>query len=339
MNGTVEPSGAAAPAGVTSPGWHRTVMAVVASAGLLAFIAWKVEPVRLWEVLRQTRPAFVVLAFLSAGGGLLMVACRWHWMLLLRGVADRWWDSVRTALIGYGLSMVLPGAVFADVAKSFQHARRHGRPFEELLLVCGLDRFAGMLGLGVYGLLIAGVTLPLASPWIRWEAPRGAGRSLVGGILAATVVGILIAVSARRPRVRAAMERGRQLVRDGWGALRDRPVLLVAAAGLSVLGNLLVAATLALGLASVAPEPLPWGRVLWTLPVIGLAAAFPFTVAGAGAREGAAIALWSACGIAAPVAVAACLVTLSANLVWAAIGGLLLSTATAARRHAPAPRS
>lgn len=314
-------------AGGQSPGRIRVVLTLCFSVALLAAIAWKVEPMRLFAVLRGTHPGLVLLAVLSAGAGLSMVGLRWHLMLRLRRIADRVVDSVRTTLVGYGLTMVLPGAVFADVAKSFYHSRRHHRPMDEVLLVCGLDRFSGMLGLGCYGVIILAICVPVAAPGvdsIQWKRLPGAGW-LIGLLLILAALVLLV----RQPRVRRALERGQILVRDGWNGLRRRPGLLLLSASLSIVGNLFVAGTLALGLASVAQEPLPWEKVLWTLPVIGLAAAFPFTVAGAGAREGAAIALWSACGISAPVAVAACLVTLTATLVWAMIGGLLLAISPA----------
>lgn len=308
----------------------RTLMAVLGSVGLLAAIVWQVEPARLASILRHARPFFVICSLVSSGGALGMLTIRWHLMAWLRNVGDRMTDSARTTLIGFGLTFVLPGAVFADVAKSYHHSRRLHRPFPDLLVVCALDRFAGMLGLAGYGALV------LWAAW-TWMVPRAASDEFHWHLPSpAWVVGVLALLGAagflilRRPAIRSAAERGRVRMRDGWNALRDRPRLLVLAALLSIAGNLMVAGTLAFGLASVAPDAVPWGRVLWTLPVIGLAAAFPLTVGGAGAREGAAIALWSSVGIAPPVAVAACLVTLAANLFWAGIGGLLIGTPTTA---------
>lgn len=305
-------------------------MALLGSVGLLAAIVWRVEPARLVSILGHARPSFVFCSLMSAGGALGMLMIRWHLMACLRDVGDRMTDSARTTLIGFGLTFVLPGAVFADVAKSYHHARRLHRPFPDLLVVCALDRFAGMLGLAGYGALVLWAAwkwmVPRAgSDQIHWRLPSPA---LVAGVV--FVVGAAAVLILRRPAIRSAAERGRIRMRDGWNALRDRPRLLGLAALLSIAGNLMVAGTLAFGLASVAPDAVPWGRVLWTLPVIGLAAAFPFTIGGAGAREGAAIALWSSVGIAAPVAVAACLVTLAANLFWAGMGGLLIGTPTAA---------
>lgn len=305
--------------------WLRAGAALAGSAILLGVIVWKSDPARLARVLRTTRPVDVALALASAGASLALLALRWHWMLQLRNVADRYRDSLRTTLIGYGLTMVLPGAVVGDVAKSYRHSRRHGRPLSELLLASGLDRFIGVAGVAGYALLILGVAVPRSGGSLRW-APDA--WSLAIPWKAATLalpVAVVLWVVSRRPQVRSAIRSGRRLVHDGWQSLRDRPRLLAVGVLLSVLGNVLVAATLAFGLSSVAPEPLPWSRLLWTLPVIGLAAAFPLTVAGAGAREGAAVALWAACGIPAPVAVAACLVTLAVNGTWAALGGLMLA--------------
>ncbi|MFO1459180.1 MAG: lysylphosphatidylglycerol synthase transmembrane domain-containing protein [Verrucomicrobiota bacterium] len=307
----------------------RTLMAVLGSVGLLAAIVWRVEPARLVSILGHARPLFVVCSVLSSAGALGMLTIRWHLMAWLREVGDRISDSARTALIGFGLTFVLPGAVFADVAKSYHHSRRLHRPFPDLLVVCALDRFAGMLGLAGYGALVLWVVWKwggrrAGSEEIHWRLPSPLWVAAVG-----VVLGMAAMVILRRPAIRSAAERGRIRMRDGWNALRDRPRLLGLAALLSIAGNLMVAGTLAFGLASVSPDAVPWGRVLWTLPLIGLAAAFPLTVGGAGAREGAAIALWSSVGIAPPVAVAACLVTLAANLFWAGIGGLLIGAPSA----------
>lgn len=334
------------PAGGARRTWLRSAAALAGSAVLLGVMVWKSDPARLFAVLQGTRPAVVALALSSAGGALALLALRWHWMLELRGVSDRYRDSARTTLIGYGLTMVLPGAIIADVAKSYSHARRLGRPLPEVLLACGLDRFSGMIGLAGYGVLILLVAVPQSGARLQWEPVSWSAALSLKILAVAAFLGLLAWMLARHPQIRGAMERGRRLVRDGWESLRDRPRLLLAAALLSILGNLLVASTLALGLRSVAPDPLPWSRLLWTLPVIGLAAAFPFTVAGAGAREGAAVALWAACGIPAPVAVAACLVTLAVNMTWAAVGGVLLAGLPAvlggprrviSRADAPAP--
>ncbi|HRI16376.1 MAG TPA: lysylphosphatidylglycerol synthase domain-containing protein, partial [Verrucomicrobiota bacterium] len=128
----------------------------------------------------------------------------------------------------------------------------------------------------------------------------------------------------------------RRRIIGAWKALQARPGLLVSAIAVSFAANLLIGGTLACGLAAIHPTSVPWASLLWTLPVIGLAASMPFSVAGAGARESAAIALWSAYGISAPHAVAACLLTLTATLIGALPGGLLFLHAKT-REPDPAP--
>lgn len=302
----------------------RTLAGIAGSAVLLGFLIHKVDPARLAEVLRQARPGFLALAVASSGGALALVAVRWHLMLWLRGMSGPFRHSGRTTLVGYVLTLVLPGAMFGDFGKSVDHARRHRRPLAELLLVCGLDRFAGLVGLAVYVLMVGVVAVPAASLGdltSRWEWTLKFRWWWIPAAVAAAGAGW---VALRSVRGRAGIIRAGHLARNGWDSLRERPHLLIFATGLSVLANLCVAGTLAFGLAGVAAPGLPWMRILWTLPLIGLAAAFPFTVAGAGAREGAAIVLWSACGVPALVAVAACLITLAANLSWAAVGAVLL---------------
>ena len=64
--------------------------------------------------------------------------------------------------------------------------------------------------------------------------------------------------------------------------------------------------------------------MLWTFPFIALLGTLPVTVAGLGAREGAALLFLSVYGVSNAAAVAASLLTLAASLFWALVGGLLL---------------
>jgi cellulose synthase/poly-beta-1,6-N-acetylglucosamine synthase-like glycosyltransferase len=80
--------------------------------------------------------------------------------------------------------------------------------------------------------------------------------------------------------------------------------------------------------------------MLWTLPVISVASALPFNVAGVGLREGAVMALFGLYGVSPADAVAASLLTLVARLFWAALGGMLLWREQRWQsRQRPPPRS
>jgi len=80
---------------------------------------------------------------------------------------------------------------------------------------------------------------------------------------------------------------------------------------------------LAFNLQAVSTNSVPWSQLIWTFPVITIISALPITVAGLGAREGAALALLGLYSVSAEDAVAASLLTVVVSVSWAAVGALL----------------
>ena len=81
---------------------------------------------------------------------------------------------------------------------------------------------------------------------------------------------------------------------------------------------------IALNLGAVCHQPLPWGKLLWTFPVIVAIGALPISVGGLGTREGAAMTLLGLYGVSQADAVAASLLTMVAIVFWAIAGASLL---------------
>ncbi|MFM7213383.1 MAG: lysylphosphatidylglycerol synthase transmembrane domain-containing protein [Verrucomicrobiota bacterium] len=300
---------------------HRIGAALI-SIGLLGSILWRLQPGRLTEVFSHLRPLPLVgaLGCVVAAGALM--ALRWGWMLQAQGIRDGFMAAWRGTLVGNALSAALLGALLGDVAKSGWYARRERHSYGRVLLACGLDRACGGVGLVLYG----GLSLTAALAWgggLNLGLPEGAPwRTGALTILMLIVITGLLLRSTRR-RLEARLQTGMAQWRETRRALGTRPSILVGAIGVSIIANLLVGGTLACALAAAAPGPLPWASLLWTFPVIGLAASMPLTLAGAGTRESAAIAIWAAFQISAPVAVMASLVTLAATLAGALPGGFL----------------
>jgi len=302
--------------------WRRG-FALLVSAALLGLILWRIHPERLGRVLSQLQPMPAFAALLCVISAALLLAIRWRWMLQIQGFDDGFLAAWRGVLVGNALSAALLGAVLGDVAKSAWYSRRHGHAFGGVLLACGLDRLCGGFGLAVYAAatlvlaVLGGARLPVQMEW-----NPNMLRALVWIIGVAGLIGALLFFRFRVHLLEHRQEVHRR-VGEAWQLLRMHPGLLVAAMGVSFLAHLLIGATLGCALAAVSPTGLPWFALLWTFPAISLAAAMPFTFAGAGAREGAALAIWSWFGIPGPVAVAASLITFLATLLGAIPGSLL----------------
>jgi rSAM/selenodomain-associated transferase 2 len=277
------------------------------------------------EVLAQTFRRMHWGWFLGAvalyGALFLPAAWRWHIALRMTGHAVHPGAAARLSLIGHFFYTLLLGVFGGDSAKSAIYARWYRLPVAEVLAAAPLDRFLGLLGLVVFGVMalveaasagafghVRGVTLESPGPWI----------------LAVVILVAILLIGGRWLRPVASLwERFTHSLGNGAKMLVASP----RAAGTGVLCGVLVqlalSGVLALNLRAASHTPLPWDQLLWTFPVVVTISALPLTFAGLGAREGAALALFGIYGVSRENAVGASLLTLATSLWWAAIGGFL----------------
>ena len=299
--------------------WIR-LSCVAVSALAFCVVFRRVDPGALAAAFRNLHRGWFLSSVALYGLIFLPGAWRWHLMLRLTGGAVHPAATARVALIGHFFYTILFGAAGGDVAKSVLYARWYGfalprivaaAPLDRLLGFCGLILFAcAAFGLGALnGAFTSSETFVLAWP--------------VGWTVAFLALTAFVFVALLRQRSDSIWQRWFGAFTDGGRRLISSP--RVAAQGLlcGCLVQVMMSGVLALNLQAVAGSPLPWGRLLWTLPVISAMSALPITVAGLGFREGAALALLGLYGVAAADAVTASLLTLLASLFWAGTGGIL----------------
>jgi uncharacterized membrane protein YbhN (UPF0104 family) len=285
----------------------------------------RVNLFELGNTFRGMRPLWFAAAVLVYGLLFVPAAVRLHLIFTLAGIPARPLETLRTCLIGHLFYVVLFGAVGGDTARSAWYARQQRVAFAEILATAPLDRLLGTTGL----MLFVGLSFLLAA--LGGAFSEMSGLQMKWPAWWWIVLGLVLAALAWRFLRKSEPHSfaGRftsSLIRMGK--------LLAAAPGTTVVGvlcgfcvQIALSGALALSLQSVCHSPLPWGRLVWTLPIISLASSFPLSVAGAGPREGTALALLGLYGIPAADAVAASLLTMVAILFWAGVGGLLLWTA------------
>lgn len=235
-----------------------------------------------------------------------------RWRALLRAGGARslpsWGESIRLYLVAMFYNL-LPGAVGGDVYRGYATRqcfadgaamRSVGVVFVER--VCG---FAGLL------LLAAGATLlsPLADREVLFYSGLGLCAAL----------GVVIALAIGR-RISGSLP-----VRIGNIAAKlpeIEPLPLVIALVLSVVTHVLVAMTGYAVLAALAPS-VGFTEGMAIFPLGTLAAYFPLTVAGAGARDTALVVLLGHLQVARADALATSLSMLACNLLVSGLGGLL----------------
>jgi glycosyltransferase 2 family protein len=292
-----------------------------------------VTAIALWLVMRKLRLELLLSTFKTmhwgwfAGSvalyGALFVpaAARWHLILRLSRVAMNKFTTLRVTLIGHFFYTVFFGSVGGDSAKAVLYARRYGFPIPSILATAPLDRLLGSVGMIAFTLLSLSV------------AAESGGLKTVGQLSVSHsalwwAAGALLAVLvAWRFRARTTGSLWGKFV-DAFGTTSRR---LLAAPRITLLGiflGLLVQSALcgiiALNLRAVVHEPVPWGKLVWTFPVIVAIGALPISIGGLGTRDGAAMTLLGLYGVSETEAVAASLLTMVAIVFWALAGASLL---------------
>jgi glycosyltransferase 2 family protein len=300
--------------------WIR-VAAVIATTALLYLVFRRLRLAALVEGLRTMNRGWFVAAVVVYGGLFLPAAARWHLVLRLNQATVCPWTTLRACLVGHFFYVLLFGAVGGDAARSALYAHWYRQPLARVLATAPLDRLLGLLGLLLFGLVA------LVGAW----ATEGLG--LAGAMVwewqATLLVSLVILCFASwwvigRSAPGSFLRRFGDNLKISGKQLACSPGTAIAGVVCGLLVQVALSASLGLNLEAVSHSALPWGEMVWVFPVIALLGSLPVTVAGLGAREGAALMLLSRFGISGATAVAAALLTFAASLFWAFIAAILL---------------
>ena len=302
--------------------WPRLACLLV-TALLLVVIFRQIDPAAVWASLRRLSPPWFGVAFAAYGAALGLAGVRSHFGLRLTDQAIHLSASCRSFMIGHFFFVALFGAVGGDVAKSAVYARWYGFAFPEVLAAASVDRILGLGGT----LILAGMVLLISGAnhgFAHWQSLDFHPATLPGRLVLILILALAFAAFLGRQKWRSSWSQAWRAFRTGVTRLFSSPSLAVPGFLFALLSQLALSAVFALNLQAVTTTPLPWGQIAWTIPVITLLSCLPFTVAGAGAREAAAIAFLSLYGISTGDAVAASLMTLLQKLTWGFIGAVVL---------------
>jgi rSAM/selenodomain-associated transferase 2 len=320
--------------------WPRLL--ALAITGALLFFIFRQLPLReLQESLRHLQPGWFILAALTYGAALGLAGLRSHIAYRLTDRAVHATASCRAFFAGHFFFVALFGAAGGDIAKSAVYARWYRFPMAEVLAAAPLDRVIGFCGTTMLAIIM--VVVVAANDGFAVLKNLDVGFSAnwlwLGGALAVATVALLLFWA---PKGEAAWKRTVRTFQSGTLRLFQSPVLTTRGLFAAFLAQTGLSAVFALNLAAVTQENLYWGQIAWTFPAITLISCMPFTVAGAGVREAAALALLGLYQVPPGDCVAAALLTLVLKLVWAAVGAIVLwreELLFARRGHYPLPQS
>ena len=298
--------------------WPR-LLCVLVTTGFLWFVLRDLHIGEVWGVMRRTNPWAFLAALVTYQVALILAAYVWHVTLRAVRCAAHVMATNRFALIGHFFFVALFGAFGCDLAKSGVYARWYRFGLPEVLAAAPLER--GLRGIGS---LILGVIV------IAMGAFSGGGKILsrlrlsFSPVWAMAVLGAcaVLIVLARycKPTGEGFIARLRRALRAGVAGLFSDPTLAARGVVAAVLAQAAASAVFAISLAGITGEHLPWAKMAWTFPTIVVVSCLPFTVAGTGVREVAAVLFLGIYGVPKVEAIAASLITLVQKLFLAAIG-------------------
>lgn len=297
--------------------WLRRLVTFGLLGWVLAHILRRADPGALGRALAHASSGWLLLAGLLSALGVALGVARFAVLLRTAGLGESWPWLLRITLEGRFVGAFTPSTVGLDVYRAIAVGRRSGQPglASSVVLMEKLLGVSALASLGVALAVLGSGHLDARGVW----ATVGLGAGCVSGLWLLLHPARLRGISSRLPHLlRAKLDR----VLSALERRRPGATPLAAALGLSVAGHLMTAAVFwatarALGLRVPPVELLTIGVALV------LSALLPISAGGVGVREGVAVVLLGALGVAAPEA------TLVATLGWllsqppAIVGGVL----------------
>jgi hypothetical protein len=297
--------------------WLCVLVTVVA----LFLVLRRIPAASLLETIGHMRVGWFIAAVLLYGIMFLPAAWRWHLALRMNDCIVNKSATVRFTIIGHFFYLLLFGGAGGDAAKATVYGRRFGLPVSKTLASVSLDRLMGSGALLVAAAIGFGITG--AHGGFGENKSVSISRHAWWLLLLLPIIATVLVFFKRshhesvfRKFAVAFLESGKRLVKS--------PKVVLTGFFCSLLMQVAINAVLALNLQAVSHTPVPWTRLVWTFPLITAISGLPITMAGIGARDGAAIALLGWCGIAAADAEAMSLLTLFVSLLWGLVGGVVL---------------
>lgn len=292
-----------------------TVAQVVLTLGAFGYLFSITDVPALMAAFRKS-PAYCIPAAIATLVGIIyMAALRWRLLFSAYGASAPPKVSLlfRLQLIGLFYNM-LPGAVGGDVVRGIVSRDAFGeRGLGSGLAVVFIDRLIGLVGLLLLVMIVLSFhsipALNLPRPFLLiglFGGLAAIGALAVGRRLADVLPGKLGLLAASLPTL-------------------EKPAAFALAVVVSVFNQGLAGVVGHIAIAPLAPQ-VALADSLVLSPISFAAIFFPFTVAGAGTRDAAMIALYGLVGVPSAVALSASLEILLSYLLVAAVGGVLAAT-------------
>ena len=297
-----------------------TFIKLIVSFSLLAYLISRLDYRRLWAVVHDAAPLWLLLSTLILIARNWVGAWRCRVLLQAKGLDIRMSYAVLLYFTSQFFNLFLPTSIGGDVARGYYLGKEIGH-WADVAAAVVMERLLGFVAL----IVLVVISVPFCLMVI--------GNAMIFyvalGLCLATLLFIVLVLS---PRVTGlpflhrmkALERRMQQLRSLLNSLRsfkDRPRLAYAFI-LSLVFQLVAVYTtylLALGMG----QAIPLLYFLLILPLVQIVSMFPFTLSGLGVREGAFVYLFTLVGVDSHIGLSIGLLFFAQLLVLSIIGGVI----------------
>jgi len=295
-----------------------SLLRVVISLGLLAFLLTKVGLRETWENLQGAKIGYLLAVFLLYLVSIVLRSYRWRIFLNAQGVRASLPKLLSLYLIGVFFNLVLPSGFGGDVVRIYELSQHSSRTASSITTVF-MDRLSGFLA------LFAMATLALAFSYRL--VPPEVGMTIIFIFLASLVgTGALFSrpLWSRLkglPILSSLAQRGR--VKELYLSAQSYTLTPFAQAiSLSLAFNILLVFMNFLVALSFGVRISFWYFLLF-IPIISFLLILPISLSGLGVREGAYIYLFSRVGVPSSLALAISLSIYAVTVATGLIGALI----------------
>jgi glycosyltransferase 2 family protein len=300
-----------------------TIVKVAVSAGLIAFLLYKLSPENLLADLSRVNPWQLALATGVFFASVVLGVYQWHLLLRAGGIDLSAAKTFKVYFVGLFFNNFLPAGVGGDAVKIYDVTRIGNDP-HQVFAVTILDRVIGIAGLCV---------LAIAASFVLLAGEGLVNLRLYIVIFAGCVAPVLALIMNKRLSRGVRLLFGRvtlwglggrfDAIFRRLGEYRRLRMLLVRLTGLAmavqflrVVTHVLVAASLGVDVTS-----LQFVQFFVFVPLLGLLMILPISINGLGVREGAGILLFTQIGFTKEQALLMELITYAIMVVVSLTGG------------------
>lgn len=295
-----------------------SLLRILVSLGLLAFLLTKVGMRETWETLRGTDLRYFLAALAIYLVSMVLKSYRWQILLRAQRVETPLPKLVSLYLIGTFFNQVLPTGFGGDAVRIYEFAHYSKRLAISITTVV-VDRFTGLLVLFAMASLALVFSYQLVAPEVRAVIVFVfLGSLFVTWVFSQRVIWQRL---TRLPLLSSLAQRGK--VRELYESAQAYTLGPFARAlAVSLALNILIMVTNYLAALSLGMQ-ISFIYLLLFIPIISFLLVLPISFSGLGIREGGYVYLFTQVGVPSSLALALSLCIYSMILVTGLIGGLL----------------